>query len=90
MRTQTEKGGFYGVITVKSYGELDKTERIDLTNELTGQLADGWGEGFEQREIRLDGDELYISFWKSGDGYFLKPESEVFPEQDINLNMGGI
>ncbi|MBD5383592.1 MAG: hypothetical protein HDR72_01155 [Ruminococcaceae bacterium] len=89
-RVETRNGDIYGVITVKSYGELDKTERIDLTNELTGQLADGWGEGFEQREIRLDGDELYISFWRSGDDYFLKPESQVFPEQDINLNMGGI
>ena len=89
-RVETRNGDIYGVITVKSYGELDKTELIDLTNELTGQLADGWGEGFEQREIRLDGDELYISFWRSGDGYFLKPESQVFPEQDINLNMGGI
>ena len=47
-RVETRGGNIYGVITVKSYGELDKSELIDLTNELAGQLADGWGEGFEQ------------------------------------------
>lgn len=89
-RVETRGGNIYGVITVKSYGELDKTELIDLTNELTGQLADGWGEGFEQRGIRLDGDEVFISFWNGDDDYFLKPESKVFPEQEIDQTMGGI
>lgn len=89
-RVETRNGDIYGVITVKSYGELDKTELIDLTNELVGQLADGWGEGFEQRGIRLDGDEVFISFWNGDDDYFLKPESKVFPEQETNQTMGGI
>ncbi len=89
-RVETRNGDIYGVITVKSYGELDKSELIDLTNELTGQLADGWGEGFEQRGIRLDGDEVFVSFWNGDDDYFLKPKSEVFPEQEINQTMGGI
>ncbi|MDE7399320.1 MAG: hypothetical protein K2N06_07300 [Oscillospiraceae bacterium] len=87
---ETRNGEIYGVVLVKSYGELEKSELIDLTEELTGQLSDGWGEGFEQHSVTLDGDEVYISFWSSDDDYFLKPESEVFPEQDINQGMGGI
>lgn len=89
-QVESRNGNLYGVITVKSYGELDKSELIDLTNEISGQLSDGWGEGFEQREIRLGDDKVYISFWNCDDDYFLKPESEVFPEQGLNQGMGGI
>ncbi len=89
-RVETRNGDIYGVITVKSYGELNKTEMIDLVGELTGSLADGFGEGFEQREIRLGDDSVYISFWDCDDDYFLKPESEAFPEQEINQGMGGL
>lgn len=86
---ETRSGELYGVITVKSYGELNKNELTDLISDLTGQLSDGWGEGFEQREIKIGGDNVYISFWNGGN-YYLKPESEVFPEQNMNLNMGGM
>ncbi|MBD5112453.1 MAG: hypothetical protein HDT42_08005 [Ruminococcaceae bacterium] len=87
---ETRNGEIYGVVLVKSYGDLEKSELIDLTEELTGQLSDGWGEGFEQHPVTLDGDEVYISFWSSDDGYFLKPESEVFPTQNFEQTMGGI
>ncbi len=89
-RVETRGGDIYGVIAVRSYGELSKAEMIDLINDLTGSLADGWGEGYEQREIKLGDDTAYISFWNSRDDYFLKPESEVFPEQKFNQTMGGI
>lgn len=87
---ETRGGELYGVITVRSYGELSKAEMIDLINDLTGSLADGWGEGYEQREIQLGDDTAYISFWNSRDDYYLKPESEVFPEQKFDQTMGGI
>ncbi len=87
---ETRNGDLYGVVTVRSYGELDKAELIELTEEVEGQLADGFGEGFEQREIRLGEDRAYISFWNSEDSYFIKPESEVFPEPKLEQTMGGI
>ena len=87
---ETRNGDLYGVVTVRSYGELDKAELIELTEEVEGQLADGFREGFEQREIRLGEDRAYISFWNSGDDYFIKPESEVFPEPKLEQTMGGI
>lgn len=87
---ETRNGEIYGVVLVKSYGELEKSELIDLAEELTGQLSDGWGESFGQHPVTLDGDEVYISFWSSDDGYFLKPESEVFPAQNFEQIMGGI
>lgn len=87
---ETRNGDIYGVITVKSYGELSKVEMIDLIDDLKGQLSDGFGEGFEQRKVRLGDDNVYISFWDYDDDYFLKPESEAFPENKMDMTMGGL
>ncbi len=84
---ETRDGDLYGVITIKSYGELSESELAELTEEVEGQLSDGWGEGFEQQEIRLGEDRAYISFWNADD-YYLKPEQAVFPEKE--LTMGGL
>lgn len=86
---ETRNGNLYGMAVVKSYGELNRTELVDLVSDLTGSLSDGWGEGFEQRPITLGDDEVYISFWSSDD-YYLKPESELFPDQKLNQTMGGL
>lgn len=87
---ETRDGDLYGVVTIRSYGELDKADLIEIAEEIEGQLADGYGEHFEQQAIRLGDDEVYISFWNSDDDYFLKPESEVFPEQKLEQTMGGL
>ena len=87
---ETRDGDLYGVVTIKSYGELERAELIELTENIEGQLADGFGEGFEQHEIRLGEDVVYISFWNSEDNYFIKPESEVFSQQEITQEMGGL
>ena len=84
---ETRNGNLYGMAIVKSYGELDCAETHELTQYLIGQYADGYGESLEQHPITLGEDEVYISFWNSDDCY-LKPESELFPEQEIK--MGGI
>ena len=87
---EARNGELYGVFTIKSYGELEDTELAEITREMIGQAADGWGEGFEQHPLMLGGDEVCISFWNSDDDYFLKPESEVFPNQEISQTMGGL
>lgn len=85
---ETRKGNLYGMAVVQSYGELDKAETADLVGYITGQFADGFGEGLEQHPITLDGNEVYISLWNCDGDYFLKPESELFPDREIK--MGGI
>lgn len=87
---ETRNGDLFGVFTIKSYGELDRAELMEITQEIIGQAADGWGEFYEQHPVTLGDDEVYISFWNSDDCYFLKPESEVFPEQKFDQSMGGI
>ena len=39
----------------------------NLTDYITGQFSDGWGEGFEQDELSVDGDPIYASFWNDED-----------------------
>lgn len=87
---ETRDSDLYGVVTIRSYGELDKADLIELAEEAESQMSDGFGEGFEQREIELGEDNVYISFWHSGDDYYLKPESEIFTEQKFELTMGGL
>lgn len=44
----------------------DLTERgwNDLQGYLSGQYADGWGEGFEQRDIQVEDGNLNVHFWQ--------------------------
>lgn len=82
-------GELWCVTEVKTYGELTPAEYAELTEFLTGQYADGWGEGLEQREIKTTEGELYVSFWSSSDRFFIKPEGEMPNTQSFGMTMGG-
>ena len=45
------------------------------------------GEGFEQREIKIEAGELCISFWSSDRDFFIKTEQELKHEQSQNMEM---
>lgn len=86
---EVRDGNLYGGVVLEHYGELDPADLISVSDYISGQFSDGWGEGFEQHEIRAGDEDIYVSFWDSGDEYFLKPESEVFPEQNYEMKFGG-
>ena len=56
-------GELMGCTTVRLKEPLDKTEMSALQEYLLGQFSDGWGEGFEQREIQTADGVLYVHFW---------------------------
>ena len=56
-----------GCLTVELKETLLDDEQTVLCNYISGQYSDGWGEGFEQREIRVDDGTLAVHFWQDHD-----------------------
>lgn len=66
----------YGCAALRLKEPLEAGELQELCEYLTGQYSDGWGEGLEQRDIRVDGGTLNVHFWRDGGMKFQirKPE----------------
>ena len=56
-----------GCLTVELKEPLLDDEQTVLCNYISGQYSDGWGEGFEQRDIRVDDGTLAVHFWQDHD-----------------------
>lgn len=57
-------GILYGCTTLQLREYLEPEELYELCEYITGQYSDGWGEGFEQRDIQVDGGTLNVHFWQ--------------------------
>ena len=74
-------GVLYGCTTLELKEYLETEELSELCEYLTGQYSDGWGEGFEQQEIPVEGGELCIHFWRPMDFEFQQAKPEVSKEK---------
>lgn len=77
-RVEKRNGKLWGVAECQIIDELTKDEETCLLDYIEGQMSDGFGEGFEQKPIRVDDMELYAHFWQF-DGWFIKREDQLFP-----------
>lgn len=82
----------YGVVTVKLSEPLTDDEKAEVVDFVCGQNSDGWGEGFEQREMNIDEGQMFVSFWNSSDDYFIKDDDEFgeYLSQHNGIGFGGM
>ena len=73
-----ERGGIsYGTVEVEMKSCLTSEELEELKEYIRGQMSDGWGEGFEQREIKTGDGSFFVSFWSPEDEWKISTEREL-------------
>lgn len=89
----------YGVATMQDLINLtfsmkglslltDFSDDIEVLKEYwTGQMSDGWGEGFEQHPILVEDGEIYVSFWNSENFWNVMTEEELMGGQVQGMDM---
>ena len=84
-------GRLFGRIDCSLKEPLTAEETENLREWITGQCADGLGEGFEQQPIDTEDGKLYVSFWHSGEDYAMMTEDEFEDHlQNTEMTIGGM
>lgn len=83
-------GKLMGVASLELNATLNNKEMDKIKEQISGQASDGWGEGFEQREIKCNGKEIYVSFWQSKNWGLQTAEELGIVQPKQELTMGGM
>ena len=83
-------GELFGCIKAKLKEPFSIAEENEFKEWIRGQNSDGFGEGFEQQSIDTSDGEMYVSYWHSGDDYFIDNEAEFKERMNQDITMGGM
>lgn len=85
-------GVLYGRIDCRSAESFTAEEIEAIKDGICGQNSDGFGEGFEQREIPTEDGDMYVSLWNPGKDYFIYTQEEMdeYINQSEGFKMGGM
>ncbi len=75
--TKARDGKLWGVAECRVAGKLTADELTTLKDYISGQASDGWGEGFEQREIETGDGDIYVHLW-DWENWDIQTEEELF------------
>lgn len=83
-------GKVWAVMVTQQREPLTPAEQERFLDYIEGQYSDGWGEGFEQREIPTDEGRLYVSFWSGHREFHIITEQEFLSQNPPAFQIGGI
>ena len=88
---ESYRGRLFGKTECSLKEPLTEAEAGILTDWITGQNSDGYGEHFEQHPIQTEDGDLYVSFWNSGNRYSIMTHEELDNYIDRpSIEMGGM
>ena len=90
---EVRNGELVGVLTCQITEPLTDSEMAEFQDWWSGQAADGWGEGYEQQEIKTDEfGTIYVSFWNPSDSWQIEVEmmdetNDIEEEESFDMSM---
>ncbi len=90
---EVRNGELVGVLTCRLTEPLTESEMAEFQDWWSGQAADGWGEGYEQQEIKTDEfGTIYVSFWNPSDSWQIEVEmsdetNDIEEEESFDMSM---
>ena len=81
LSVEERDGELCGCATVIVDEDLTERGWNDLQDYITGQYSDGWGEGFEQRDIQVKDGILNVHFWQEDHFAFTVEQVVNAPQQ---------